>query len=321
MQLESLRSEKLERPVLQSSERFIESSHGLSWSETFTSLPIRTFGIWQRTLVSSLWTAAMKLHTVGFCGVDDTVDLQELMKLNKEFPGWIEWGVLLRPDKQGSPRYASKELLIRLGHLARGEDPELSGSLRLAAHLCGKDCLRALSGDVQHIQELHKLLGFRRMQLNPTKANEASGWAAPAAAANLRKLCEALPELELILQVNEETQELFKLLFQGDMPPPANMAVLLDASCGLGVAPSTWQPPPGLRRFGFAGGLGPSTVLPQLEAMHRDCEASYKDAVVWIDMESRIRSQVNDRDVFDLSLIRSVAEKVAASGWLLKSSL
>lgn len=50
----------------------------------------------------------------------------------------------------------------------------------------------------------------------------------------------------------------------------------------------------GLRRFGFAGGLGPSTVLPQLEAMHRDCEASYKDAVVWIDMESRIRSQARD---------------------------
>ena len=40
-----------------------------------SSFPIRTFGIWQRTLVSSLWTAAMKLHTVGFCGVDDTVDL------------------------------------------------------------------------------------------------------------------------------------------------------------------------------------------------------------------------------------------------------
>ena len=50
----------------------------------------------------------------------------------------------------------------------------------------------------------------------------------------------------------------------------------------------------GLRRFGFAGGLGPSTVLPQLEAMHRDCEASYKDAVVWIDMESRIRSQARE---------------------------
>ena len=29
----------------------------------------------------------------------------------------------------------------------------------------------------------------------------------------------------------------------------------------------------GVRRFGFAGGLGPSTVLPQLEAMSRACEA------------------------------------------------
>ena len=91
------------------------------------------------------------------------------------------------------------------------------------------------------------------------------------------------------------------------------MSVLLDASCGLGVSPTTWEPPPGriffynlslssteieviyhqscsflpivfwspvvprpgLRRFGFAGGLGPSTVLPQLEAMNRDCEAGH----------------------------------------------
>ena len=29
----------------------------------------------------------------------------------------------------------------------------------------------------------------------------------------------------------------------------------------------------GLRRFGFAGGLGPSTVQGQLEAMSRACEA------------------------------------------------
>ena len=29
---------------------------------------------------------------------------------------------------------------------------------------------RALNGDVRHIEELYKLLGVRRMQLNPTKA-------------------------------------------------------------------------------------------------------------------------------------------------------
>ncbi|CAK8991840.1 unnamed protein product [Durusdinium trenchii] len=263
----------------------------------------------------------MKLHTVGFCGVDDTVDLQQLVKLNEDFAGWIEWGVLLRPDKQGSPRYASQELLPRLGRLARGEDPELPGRLRLAAHLCGDDCLRAINGDIQHIKELQKVLGFRRMQLNPTKANQASGWKAVEAAANLRKLSEAMPELELILQVNEETQELFRLLFKGDVPPPANLVVLLDASCGLGLAPTSWSPPEGVRRFGFAGGLGPSTVLPQLEAMSRACEANYKDAVVWIDMETHIRSKDSGRDIFDLSLVRVVAQKVAESGWLLKSNL
>ena len=71
-----------------------------------------------------------------------------------------------------------------------GEDPQLPGAkLRLAAHLCGQDCLRqcfsgvvesqgyieyvrsgrALAGDVAHISGLHALLGFGRAQLNPTK--------------------------------------------------------------------------------------------------------------------------------------------------------
>ena len=36
------------------------------------------------------------------------------------------------------------------------------------------------------------------------EANLASGWVAVDAAANLRKLAEALPELELILQVNQD---------------------------------------------------------------------------------------------------------------------
>lgn len=88
------------------------------------------------------------------------------------------------------------------------------------------------------------------------QANQASGWAAKDAAQNLRKLSEALPELELILQVNQdiqggprggprvsqgrgavaggllsvqETQELFELLFHGDAPPPY-MAETVDQS-------------------------------------------------------------------------------------------
>eukprot|EP00439_Symbiodinium_sp_Y106_P053855 s3918_g7.t1 len=188
----------------------------------------------------------MKLHTVGFCGVDDSVDLAELARLDQAFPGhWIEWGVLLRPDRQGEPRYASPALLKRLGMLARGEDPHLPGAkLRLAAHLCGQDCLRALAGDVGHISGLHALLGFGRAQLNPTKANLASDWQPEGAARGLRTLASALPSVEFILQMNDETQELFKSLFQSTEPAPPNLAVLLDASCGLGVAPGRWSAPP-----------------------------------------------------------------------------
>ncbi|CAE7326777.1 unnamed protein product [Symbiodinium natans] len=246
----------------------------------------------------------MKLHTVGFCGVDDSVNL----------------------------------LLLR--NLA---DPQLPGAkLRLAAHLCGQDCLRqcfsgvvesqgyieyvrsgrALAGDVAHISGLHALLGFGRAQLNPTKANQASDWQPETAARGLRELAAALPSVEFILQVNEETQELFRALFHSE-PAPPNLAVLLDASCGLGVAPGSWTAPPKVvRRFGFAGGLGPDSVLQQLEGMAAACQEHHRDASVWVDMESRIRSKsVTGADVFDLTLIRQVAELVLKSGWLLRSSL
>ncbi|CAJ1327296.1 unnamed protein product [Effrenium voratum] len=259
----------------------------------------------------------MKLHTVGFCGVDDSVDLRELMKLDQAFPGrWIEWGVLLRPDLQGTPRYASAETLRRLGRLARGEDPELPGRLRLAAHMCGQDCLRVLEGDLVRIKELHALLGFERMQLNPTKANEASGWVPEVAAAKLRQVAQALPELEFILQVNQETEELFQLLFHKE-PAPPNLVALMDASCGLGQSPESWTLPEGVARFGFAGGLGPSSVLPQLEAMARACQAKQREVSVWIDMESKIRSKGPDgSDRFDLELVKAVAQQLAGSQWL-----
>lgn len=258
----------------------------------------------------------MRLECIGFCGVDNSVDLGELCKLSAEHP-WIEWGVLLRPDKQGTPRYAGHDVLQALGRLARGDN---GGSavcgLRLAAHLCGADCLLALKGDVSHVLHLRELVGFQRLQINPTAANSASGWEPEPAAEGLRAVALALPDVELILQVNAETRELARCLFEDEEhAAPDNFAALLDASCGRGIAPASHVPPlPGVR-CGYAGGIGPETVLVQLEKVAVASEGHALGAV-WVDMESGVRSKdAAGNDIFDLALVRQVLDDVIAAGY------
>lgn len=276
----------------------------------------------------------MRLDRVGFCGIDDSVDLEEIAKLSRSYP-WIEWGVLLRPDRQGEPRYASADLLKRLGCLvgartsgdasndaATGDATVESRSkkrrgrdLQLAAHLCGEDCLRALRGDVSHIEGLHALIGFQRLQINPTVANQAGGWEPDIAAAGLREVAAALLPLgiELILQVNDETKKLYELLFQDDEhTAPPNFAVLMDPSCGTGVAPTSRPVPLQGVHCGYAGGMGPDTITRQLGELSAACEGYA--GTVWIDMESGIRSIDEDgHDIFDLSRVRRVVEAVLAA--------
>lgn len=257
----------------------------------------------------------VRLHAVGFCGVDDSVNLEELRALSSAYP-WIEWGVLLRPDRQGQPRYASTKVLQQLGALAGavGSTEATENPIRLAAHFCGDECLEALKGNTTHVRELWEKLGFRRLQLNPTAANAAGGWVAEDAADGIRAVAAALPEVEVILQFNEETKPLATLLFEVDaQPPPANLAALLDASCGAGVVAEVHPAPlPGVR-CGYAGGISPATASKQLQAVVATCEGH--TGSTWIDMESGVRSKNDEgHDVFDLERVRQVIDIVLASG-------
>jgi hypothetical protein len=251
----------------------------------------------------------LRLDAVGFCGVDDTVDLAKLRELSEAHP-WIEWGVLLRPDKEGQPRYAGKEVMHRVGALAK------SGSIRIAAHLCGDTCLRALAGDVQHIRSLRDVLGFKRIQVNATLNGggvSRQSWDATEAAAGLRSIANALPDLEIILQLHADTELLFQALFRSkDIAPPPNLAVLFDNSLGFGIAPTSWQQPLQGLHCGYAGGFGPDDMSTGLASLAISCEGYA--APVWIDMESKIRGRgAGGSDILDLGRCQAVAEAVLAS--------
>ena len=73
---------------------------------------------------------------MGFCGVDDSVDPELLQLLSVHYP-WIEWGVLFRPDMEGTPRYATEDWVKKLISV----NTESGNLMHLAGHLCGSRCL------------------------------------------------------------------------------------------------------------------------------------------------------------------------------------
>lgn len=228
--------------------------------------------------------------------MDDSVEPSVLKEISRENP-YVEWGVLLRSDKQGTPRYASDALLQELGGLG----------VHLAAHLCGDYCEEALRGRYDAVERLLRL-GFKRVQMNPTRANNVILQPEDMAehTENARRLIERFPQAEFILQWNEETRALWAPLL--DASPP-NLSLLFDASCGTGVAITAPPAPREGVRCGYAGGLGPSTLGPILQQL----EEATGDAVVWVDMESSLRRVSGDADTFSIDACRACIAVVKAS--------
>ena len=211
----------------------------------------------------------------------------------------VEWGVLLRPDKEATPRYASPGWLLRLKEAAAAVP-----GMQLAGHLCGERVNQVLGGDVSFVKEMVDV-GFRRFQVNATAANGVDTSRLADNVDGLRAAIAAVPEAEFILQCNEETKPLWQALTSSSVPD--NISLLFDASCGLGVEIDTTALPSAPTyttadgaerqvRCGFAGGIGPANVSKILTAL----PAHMGDTPTWIDMESSLRATLDGKDVFSI---------------------
>eukprot|EP00939_MAST-03C_sp_MAST-3C-sp1_P003851 g3851.t1 len=242
---------------------------------------------------------SLRLRYFGLCGVDDTVGDPELLYLiSLKYPK-IEWGVLFRPDKEGEPRYATKKWVQRLT-----ETPK-SRKMNLAGHLCGSRCREVLEGDASFVRSLAKL-GFKRVQVNATKANGVDSSELSKRVESFRSAVLAVPEIEWILQMNKETEALWKPFEKhaGTSSCPKNISLLFDASCGMGILPSSFAPPHPVLSCGYAGGLGPKNIAAVLKKIENVVSAS-KDSTkkhpgVWTDMESSLREKRDGADCFSV---------------------
>lgn len=245
----------------------------------------------------------VRLRALGFCGADDSV-APELLSAVSERYLWVEWGVLFREDKQGTPRYASLEWVRRLGVV------NARRRMKLAGHLCSQYVTQILEGDGSFVAEMHHAVGFERFQINATAANNVdTSMLGLACAERLRGVMASLPGVEFIVQRNEETEALWSYL---ELDPPPNLSFLFDESKGLGVAAAFWPPPPSAPvRFGYAGGLGPKNLTAQLLKM----AAAAPGEMIWVDMESSLRTLLRDgTDVFDVNKCVECALQVLALG-------
>lgn len=235
------------------------------------------------------------LRYVTFTGVDERTDFNELQRMSNACH-FVEWGVLYDPSRAGKGgRYPS---LAWLDDFARRAN---AANLTIALHLCGqavKTLLQAASAGRPFSPEAQQLFDlaekFGRVQLN-TRGKVSDE---PA----FRKLIGFLSRNEnrtrVMLQWNAANEELCERLAMEHA-----FEVLVDSSGGRGLEPDEWPSlePRGLRRVGYAGGLGPDNIAEQLPRI----AASVDGRAFWVDMEFKLR---NDEDDFLLSKCERVLD-------------
>lgn len=241
------------------------------------------------------------LRALGFCGADDSVHPRMLILLAHAYPV-VEFGVLFRPDKEGQPRYATTAWVQDLCAMRKPK------TMKLAAHLCGTRVNQVLAGDAGFLLQLVKW-GFQRVQINATAVNGVDTRQMAAQVPKVAQVVQQVPQVEFILQKNDETQPLWQGLL--DFGLPKNVSMLVDESKGTGVAALSWPKPSLDYEIGYAGGIGPNNVKLVLQEIQKVA----KGRSIWIDMESSLRSIKNDQDVFDLDKCFAVIQTVADMGF------
>ena len=222
----------------------------------------------------------MKIKHITFTGVDERTDIEELVKIQKEFP-IAEFGVLLSTNwRKNGNRYMNPKLFERF----HGK------GLNLSCHACGRIAREAINNDWSGIASVlgpHRDL-FKRCQLNISSSlpNEKTGYF----------WVPSWLEEVIIQQKDPEQLDLFKAI--GDKN---KITVLLDASGGNGIDTGVYPFCFNETKIGYAGGINIDNVGIKFKTL-LESNISYK---FWIDMESGVRTD----DWFDTDKVWQVLEE------------
>lgn len=235
------------------------------------------------------------LDRVTITGPDDSIHVKDLVALSCEFP-FVEWGILASVNRFGRPRFPSALWIMDVQAI---KQDQLS-SMQLSLHLCGRWVRQLLKGNNEVPAWLFN--GFKRIQLNfHAEQNECQ----PVPFAHVLQ-GHYFDNRQVIFQFDGSGGNAHMLAAQENGVD--NCVSLFDVSGGAGILPDHWpnpwqmSDPEHFAYHGYAGGLGPDNLEVQIP---RIFEAS-KGARIWIDMETRVRS--NGDQQFDLAKVRRCLE-------------
>ncbi len=221
----------------------------------------------------------MKIKFVTFTGVDNWTDLDELERIQQQYP-YAEFGVLASYHfAENGPRFPDPSVFDKL----KGRN------LNLSLHLCGSLAIKSANNNFEPAIEL---LGdnfnlFKRVQLN-------------------MHLNQVTPDKLASLTLKGNLEQIIMQMHQPDLCREflaaghhnENLCYLLDSSGGAGVdTPIDIVTQQGVQ-VGYAGGMGVSNVWSKLKTLLKH----ESDDVFWIDMETKVRTH----EIFDLELVKQV---------------
>lgn len=223
----------------------------------------------------------MQLDRVTITGADDSIEPESLLRLSQEFP-FVEWGILASQSKSMEPRYPSPSWVVDLQGIA-----QTSGAMQLSLHICGKWARQVIAGT--WTPSYGMLDSFQRVQLNVSNLPD------DGLSEECTSLLGKLDSRQFVFQQND-------YMASCAYDEGIDAAVLYDRSGGKGELPESWEVGIAGIYHGYAGGLGPDNLAIELP---RIAEVA-KDNRIWIDMETRVRS--DDDKKFDLDKVRRCLE-------------
>lgn len=227
----------------------------------------------------------MKIKQITFTGADDSINPEDLINISQEFP-FVEWGILLSKSSIETPRFPSMKWMDKLNELC--DDHSLDEEIMLSGHLCGRWLRDWLIG-VNSMPDFPLFSLFKRIQLN------FHGGSQKVDEDKFFSILKSGEGKDFIFQIDEKNNELYRSAIQEGV----NAYPFFDLSGGAGLLPEKWDTPLDSKYCGYAGGLGPDNLDEQLEKINK----IIGDRTIWVDMETKVRSDDNKK--FDLDKVRS----------------
>lgn len=226
----------------------------------------------------------MKIDRVTITGVDSNTNLLTIHNLQRDYP-FVEWGILFASVDSNRPKYPSSNYREKL----------IGTELNLSAHFCGKWSQEVL--EKRQFDLITDLPAeFKRVQLNYNFSRNTMWEMTP-----LLEYAKEHPERSIILQYNKANSTAIGIIPEKAFP--SNIHFLYDSSGGRGTVISEISGPLKNHYTGYSGGIGPETINGVLYGINNRSE----DINVWIDMESKVRTE----NMLDLLLVKEILIKVA----------